>query len=387
MKIGVFGGTFDPVHQGHIELAKAAIKMLSLNLLYVLPNGNPPHKDRKTNQSDRLEMVKIAFSKIPSVTVSDYEIKRETPCYTFETLSYLKQQHPDDEIYFLMGSDNITRFFGWREPKTICRLAKPVFFGRQGFSITEELKNRYREELGTEILFFPFEMNVSSTEIREEIGKGTYLFHKLPFLVYQYIIRKGLYGTVAVGEYDFYEEDLKNYIEEKRFLHSLGVAVTAYRLALRYQQDCKTSYFAGLLHDIAKRMPFDKQLSLCKKITLHPDEVAYPKMLHAPAGAGFVRKHYEIKDKKLLSAIRYHTMGHKDMTLFDKLIYMADYIEPCRDFDSVEALRTQSFLDLDKAIIMGIDTTILSLVEEHLKISPVLLDVRNALLEQEQKGC
>lgn len=80
-------------------------------------------------------------------------------------------------------------------------------------------------------------------------------------------------------------------------------------------------------------------------------------------------------------------MGHADMTLFDKLIYMADYIEPCRDFQGVDELRAITFLDIDKAIIKGIDTTILSLVEEHLKISPVLLDVRNSLLEQEQKGC
>ena len=190
-----------------------------------------------------------------------------------------------------------------------------------------------------------------------------------------------------MGEYDSYEEDLGNYIEEKRFLHSIGVAVTAYRMAIRYGEDPKLAYFAGLLHDIAKRMPLDKQLDLCKKIELHPDEVAYPKMLHAPAGAGFVKKKYHIKDKKLLSGIRYHTMGHRDMTTFDKLIYMADYIEPCRDFSGVEALREATFSNLDTAIIKGIDTTILSLVEEHLKISPVLLEVRNDLLEREQKGC
>ena len=387
MKIGIFGGTFDPVHQGHIELVKAAMAQLSLDFIYVLPNGNPPHKDRDTKKIHRLEMVRIAFGNIPNVIVCDYEIQKETECYTFETLSYLKEKHPEDELCFLMGMDNITRFFSWREPKTICHLAQLVFFGRHGFFLTEEIKKRYQEELGAEILYLPFEMDVSSTEIREEIGQGTYLFHKLPYLVYQYIIRMGLYGNVSVLEYDSYEEDLKKYIEEKRFLHSLGVAVTAYRLALRYREDPKQAYFAGLLHDIGKRMSLDKQLELCKKTDLHPDEVAYPKMLHAPAGAAFVKKQYGIKDKKLLSAIRYHTMGHQDMTLFDKLIYMADYIEPCRDFPGVEKLRNASFDNLDEAIIKGIDTTILSLVEDGLKISPVLLDVRNSLLEKEQKGC
>ena len=332
-------------------------------------------------------MVKLAFSGISGVAVCDYEIKKETNGYTFETLTYLKEKHPEDELFFLMGMDNLPEFFGWREPETICRLANLVFFGRIGYEKSEAEEQRLKTELGAEVLFLPFEMEVSSTEIRGEIGQGTYLFHKLPFLVFWYIIRKGLYDTVAVGEFDSYEKDLKNHMEEKRFFHSIGVAVTAYRLAQRYHEDGKQAYFAGLLHDIAKRMPLDKQLDLCKKIKLHPDEVAYPKMLHAPAGAGFVKKQYGIKDKKLLSAIRYHTMGHGDMTLFDKLIYMADYIEPCRNFEGVEALRTASFSNLDKAIMMGIDTTILSLVEEHLKISPVLLDVRNALLEREQKGC
>ncbi len=387
MKIGVFGGTFDPVHQGHVELCKTALSKLSLDMVYVMPNGNPPHKDGKTDASHRLEMVKIAFQNISGVVVSDYEIKKETHSYTYETLSDFKKEHPDDEIYFLMGMDNLTYFPNWRHPEVICKLANLVFFGRLGYEQTDEGVKQIAKQFGVEPILIPFDWDISSTEIREEIGQGTYLFHKLPFLVYQYIIRNGLYGCKAVKEFDSYQQDLQNYIEEKRFLHSIGVAVTAYRMAIRYDEDPCQAYFAGLLHDIAKRMPIDKQLELCKKIELHPDEVAYPKMLHAPAGAGFVKKNYNIKDKKLLSAIRYHTMGHKDMTTFDKLIYMADYIEPCRNFDGVEALRESTFRNLDEAIIKGIDTTILSLVEEHLKISPVLLDVRNGLLEREQKGC
>ncbi|MBE7018976.1 MAG: nicotinate (nicotinamide) nucleotide adenylyltransferase [Ruminococcaceae bacterium] len=386
MKIGVFGGTFDPVHQGHIELCKTAIDALGLDLLYVMPNGNPPHKEDRTDGIDRLNMVKIAFSDIDKVKISDYEIRKEAHSYTYETLTDFKKEHPDDEIYFLMGMDNLDYFPKWKHPEVICTLAKLVFFGRAGFEKTQEGAKAISELFGVKPILIAFDWDISSTEIRKELEQGTYIFHKLPFLVYQYIIRKGLYGCQSVGEYDSYEEDLKNYIEEKRFLHSIGVAVTAYRMAIRYDEDPKQAYFAGLLHDIAKRMPLDKQLDLCKKIELHPDEVAYPKMLHAPAGAGFVKKKYNIKEKKLLSGIRYHTMGHKDMTTFDKLIYMADYIEPCRNFSGVEELREATFSNLNTAIIKGIDTTILSLVEEHLKISPVLLEVRNDLLEREQKG-
>ncbi len=387
MKIGVFGGTFDPVHQGHVALCETALKELGLDLLYIMPNGNPPHKEDRTDAIHRLEMVKIAFRNMEKVRVSDYEIKKETHSYTYETLQDFQALHPEDEIYFLMGMDNLDYFPKWRHPEIICKLAHLVFFGRVGYEKQEEATKTILEEFGVTPVFLPLSWDVSSTDIRKELAQGTYLFSKLPFLVYQYIIRKGLYQCMAVGECDSYEEELKNYIEEKRFLHSIGVAVTAYRMAIRYQEDPKQAYFAGLLHDIAKRMPLEKQLELCKKIDLHPDEVAYPKMLHAPAGAGFLKKKYNIKDKKILSAIRYHTMGHRDMTTFDKLIYMADYIEPCRDFSGVEELREATYRDLDEAIIKGIDTTILSLVEDHLKISPVLLEVRNDLIDREQKGC
>lgn len=387
MKIGVFGGTFDPVHLGHVAFAKAAIEGLQLDLLYVIPNGNPPYKEEETNQTDRLQMATIGFAGVDKVVVSDCEIKKGTYSYTYETLTCLKEKHPEDTLYFLMGMDILPQFSQWKKPEVICQLANLAFLGRVGYPKEEEAAAKLQKDYGANLTFLPLEADISSTQVREELPKGTYLLDKLPFLVYQYIIRNGLYCSQPVKEFDSYEEDLKKYIEEKRFRHSIGVAVTAYRMAIRYNEDPRQAYFAGLLHDIAKRMPLDKQLELCKKIDLHPDEVAYPKMLHAPAGACFVKKHYGIRDKKLLSAIRYHTMGHRDMTTFDKLIYMADYIEPCRDFDGVEELREATFRNLDEAIIKGIDTTICSLVEEHLKISPVLLDVRNALLEQEQKGC
>ena len=137
----------------------------------------------------------------------------------------------------------------------------------------------------------------------------------------RYILKNGLYGTANVSEFDFYENELAKYVEKKRFNHSLGVAATAYLIAKKYGEDEKLAYFTGLVHDIAKRLPLSEQLDLCSDIKLNPDESNYPKMLHAPAGAGFLKRKYNIIDEKLLSAVRFHTVGDVKMTLFDKIIY------------------------------------------------------------------
>lgn len=386
MRIGIFGGTFDPVHLGHTSLAKKAVYELSLDILYVIPNGKAPHKENQAAKEQRFSMVEIAFSDMEKVIVSDYELKKETPSYTWETLQYFQGQHPDGELFFIMGMDNLTEIFSWKHPERICKAATLCVFGRTNYVKNADAVDRLEQEYGAKLHWIPFDFEVSSTELKERILQGEYVFDKLSLWVFQYSIRYGLYGMVAVNEFDCYEKELHHYIEEKRFRHSIGVACTAYLLAIRYGENPKDAYFAGLLHDIAKRMPLTRQMKLCEKIELHPDEIAYPKMLHAPAGAGFVQKQYDIRDEKILRAIRFHTMGDKDMTLFDKIIYMADYIEPCRDFDGLEELRSLTFSDIDRAIIRGIDMTILSLVEEHRKISPVLLTVRNDLLEREQKG-
>ncbi len=386
MKIGIYGGTFDPVHNGHIALAEQALKTLQLDFLYIMPNGNPPHKEKEEDKLHRLEMVKLAFGALEKTVISDYEIQKESYSYTAETLMYLREKHPEDTFYLIMGMDSLQSIFSWKQPEIVCSLATLAVAHRPGYPVDEALLKRLQETYDARLSFLPMEYDISSTNLRQQLKKGGYLFDKMPLSLVRYILKHGLYGCSSVQEYDFYETELPRYIEEKRFCHSLGVAATAYFLALRYGEDCRLAYQAGLLHDIAKRMKPQQQLELSKKIKLHPDEIAYPKMLHAPAGAGFVKKQYGIKDKKLLSGIRYHTMGHKDMSLFDKIIYMADYIEPYRSFEGVEELRELAFSDIDRSIIRGIDTTILSLVEEGLKISPVLLEVRNGLLEREEKG-
>lgn len=384
-KIGILGGTFDPIHNGHIELMKAAKEQLELSKIIVVPNGNPPHKEGGASAEHKFNMVNNVLADYPDFLVCDYEITKDTPSYTWETAAYLKEQYSEDELYFIMGMDNLSDFKFWVKPEEICKHCKLVFAGRDNLELDENEVNHLKETLNAEICSIEFEYPCSSTEVKEILEAGGYIFDFLPFEAFRYILKNGLYGTENVSEYDFYERELAKYVEKKRFMHSLGVACTAYLLARKYGEDEKLAYFTGLVHDIAKRLPLSEQLDLCNEIKLCSDERSYPKMLHAPAGAAFLKKKYKIEDTKLLNAVRFHTIGDIKMTLFDKIIYMADYIEPFRDFEGVKTLRELAFNDINKSVIKGIDTTVISLIEDGLKISPYMLEVRNGLLEQTEK--
>jgi nicotinate-nucleotide adenylyltransferase len=384
-KIGIFGGTFDPVHKGHLELSKTAINSLKLDKLYIIPNGTPPHKPSYLNKEHRFKMLEDVFSHQAKTIVSDFEINKEAYSYSYQTIQHFKEIHPNSKLFFIIGMDNLKEISNWKNPEIIFELSTIAIFDRVGFSLDNSLINKLENEYKAKIRLFPFEYKISSTKVKEKIGSGEYIFYDLDINTFSYIIKNGLYGNDNVSEYSFYEKELLKFVDEKRYKHSIGVACTAYLLAKRYNEDTKLAYFTGLVHDIAKRLPIETQLEYCKKIKLDPQEIEYPKMLHSPAGAGLLKKEYKIKDKKLLQAVRLHTIGDKNMTLFDKIIYMADYIEPYREFDGLEELRELAFLDINKAILKGIDTTILSLITENLRISPILLTVRNELLEGEKK--
>ncbi len=387
-KICFFGGTFNPVHNGHIELVKELKDKLLCDEIVIMPNGNAPHKKNETDKLHRYNMVKLAFSGLSYVTVSDYEIRKETPSYSWETLYYFKEKYPDSEIYFVMGMDNLYAFKTWKNPDKISELATLVFFGRSGFESDDEEISYLKNQYNANVITFQFDYKCSSTEVREKISKGEYVFDDISVDIFGYILKNGLYGTENISEFDVFEKEVKKLVDEKRFSHSIGVAQAAYLLAKKYGAECKKAYFAGLVHDIAKKLSYEEQLSYVKgikSIKLDKYEKQMKKMLHAPAGAGFLKKKYKIKDKEVISAVRLHTKGAPDMTLFEKIIFISDYIEPSRDYDVVDYLRKTVFEDIDNGIFVSCDETIKLLIKRKEKIAPCLIEMRNAFLDKTVK--
>ena len=394
MKIGVYGGTFNPPHLGHITAARAVFDLLQLDRLLLIPAGLPPHKEMPAGSptpQQRLEMTRLAGEQTglsSKVEILDMELVRTGKSYTSDTLAALKQMYPDDELWLLMGTDMFLTLQAWHAPEEILRLAGIAAFGRTEED-SEELFSVQREYLtktypGCRIftLTIPGVVDVSSTEIRAALAKGTGAELLAP-AVYGYILRNKLYGTDA----DLKKLPLEqmrpvalSYLKHKRIPHVLGTEQEAIRLAQRYGADVEKARVAALLHDCTKRLSMEEQMSLCARYGIELDELEQKalKLLHSKTGAAIARDVFGV-DEEIYSAIWYHTTGHAGMTLLEKIIYLADYIEPTRDFPGVDALRKACYEDLDKGLLMGLEMTIEEMANMGNPVHHATIAARDAL--------
>ncbi|WP_248926793.1 bis(5'-nucleosyl)-tetraphosphatase (symmetrical) YqeK [Paenibacillus hamazuiensis] len=178
-------------------------------------------------------------------------------------------------------------------------------------------------------------------------------------------------------------EAVQREVPGKRWIHTLGVMETAVKLAKRYGGDPIKADLAALLHDYCKAWPVDRQAEIIRENGLPQDLLDYDKELwHAHAGAWVVRQRHGIDDDEVLDAIRYHTSGRVGMTLLDKIVCLADYIEPNRDFPGVHNIREIAEHSLEKALIAGFDSTIRFLIEQGKKIYPLTVLARNSLVDE-----
>lgn len=178
------------------------------------------------------------------------------------------------------------------------------------------------------------------------------------------------------------KDKLKKTLSEKRYKHSLGVCDEAVKLARIFGADEEKAYIAGLLHDCAKGYDIDKQIELCTEYGIELDKItlACKAVIHAPLGAAVAKNKYGIDDEEILEAIRCHTVAKENMSLLDKIIYIADMIEPMRDFSSVDKLRKTAYEDIDKAFIMGLKQSIVFNAEKNKIIHPDTISAWNYML-------
>lgn len=372
MRIGIYGGTFNPPHWGHLTAAAAAVRALRLDKLLLIPAAVPPHKmlpEGSPTAEQRLAMARLAVGYLglkDQAEVLDLEVRREGKSYTSDTLRIIKQQYPADELWLLMGTDMFMSFTTWHEPAEVARLANLAVFGREekdGERLFAPQREKLEQEYGakTAVIINSDVIEISSTELREALQKGEAV-SCLPDAVRGYIECCHLYGTKTDLRRltpDTLRPIALSFLKHKRMAHVLGTEAEAVRLARRYGADERDARMAALLHDCTKKLFMEEQLALCElyQIPLDKLEKKALKLLHAKTGAALARDVFGVSDA-VYQAIRWHTTGKADMSLLEKIIYLADYIEPTRDFPGVEELRRLCYENLDKGLLLGLTMTV-----------------------------
>lgn len=368
VRIGILGGTFNPVHNAHIRVAEEALKQFSLDKIWFMPAGAPPHKQNReiVSAGHRCNMILAAIEGHDQFELFDYEVKKDTLSYTAHTMSELKELYQDVEFFFIIGGDSLLKFEHWREPEKIVRLTNLLACGRAGednLHVQEKI-HELNERWHCNIQYFEVpNMSVSSQRIRSLLSKCnnenvlTELKEMLSRKVFDYICTNHLYG--AENKMKSQEEiviKLSNLLSPHRFRHVVGVANLAASIAMAHgREDINTFLYAGLLHDCAKYMKYDEMLSFAKEhmldVTPYLGEMSF--QLHAVLGEFLAKTEYGVNDIDILNAIRYHTVGHLQMSFLEKCIFLADYLEPSRDFPAEPTLtqmRQMAFIDVDKTL-------------------------------------
>ena len=302
----------------------------------------------------------------------------------------LREQYPDDTLYLLMGSDMFLSLHNWRRPEAIMAMAHIAPFSREAEDESAAFaaqSARLEREFGAQVtvVLNPQVVELSSTEVRAALAQGGGE-DLLPPPVWGYIRREHLYGTHTDLTH-LTPEELRpialSYLKPKRMPHVLGTEQEAVRLAERYGADVTKARIAALLHDCTKKLDMDEQLALCKKYHIPLDELEQKalKLLHSKTGAAIARDVFAVDDD-VYNAIMYHTTGKPDMTLLEKIIYLADYIEPTRDFPGVEALRRTVYEDLDRGLLMGLTMTIDEMEEMGNPVHHMTRDARDYLMKR-----
>lgn len=339
----LYGGTFNPIHRGHLHVCQLAKEAVDAQRVLLIPAALPPHKSAGwlAPDKDRLALCALAAQSHDFVQVEDWELRRGGRSYTVDTLRHLREAHPGEEFWLLMGADMFLTFTQWKDWEEIGRMASLLAACREeGERATLKAQKELLERRGIRVkLLNNLPMPMSSSQIREELRQGK-ASDKVDPKVLDYIREKGLYPKDP-EDLAFLRRYIRPLMTDYRYNHSLGVEKQAVALARLYGVDERKAAVAGILHDVCKDMPKGPLLQciLESGIMGGIDFGVSPQLIHSYAGALYLQSHMDIHDPEIIGAVRYHTTARAGMTLMETVIYLADLTSEDRTYPDIEVMR------------------------------------------------
>ena len=364
MDILLFGGSFDPVHNGHENILRTALEYKKFDKIIIMPIGSPGHKSScKVPFAARKYMVEQAFSDIGvDMEVSDFEGNRFEKSYSYITVDHLKSFYPEGKIHFIIGSDSAINMHKWVKWQYLAENVTFLVFDREEKEnplLAQAVENIRTYSPDTTVIKSQV-VPVSSTQVRNMAANREDISALVDSKVAPIIEKYHLYSA------DFYEKNIGTanlliplLLREKRAQHTFNVAKLAVEFAKKHGVDTQKAHLAALLHDIMKQVPEDimlhraQQSDIINKISSKPMPV-----LHGFAAADFARREMDIEDEEILMAIKSHTCGRRNMTSLEKVIYLADMLSEERNYPEKEPLLALAWENLDIAMEQALKDSI-----------------------------
>ncbi|MGM0599586.1 MAG: nicotinate-nucleotide adenylyltransferase [Candidatus Rifleibacteriota bacterium] len=340
MKTGLFGGSFNPIHQQHLQIARAAKENFKLDSVWFVPVYNPVHKSsvELVSYDIRRELLKTALKKEPDLTICDVEKEMGGLSYTVRTIKYLKSRFPEEEFFLIIGGDSLSELDSWRNVEELVNLTEFIVVERPGFHREAPVENAKIHWLETS------KSEISSTDLRKRLKAGRVAeFDELIPEVYFKILRNNYYSAAGV-----YYSNLINEIDERLINLPIGlkehieaVAYDCFIYARNLNQPLLPAIIAGLSHDLF-RASSDQEIldeAFDSGFELLEIEKELPMLAHGVAAAGFLKRIDKGIDPGILQAVRYHTKPKPGLDNLGKILVLADTLESSRNLKEREELR------------------------------------------------
>lgn len=368
MRIAMFGGSFNPIHRGHIEIVQAAKERFSLDRVLIMVANDPPHKQIADGISaaHRLEMTRIALEDMDGLEACDLELKRPGKSYTVDTLGELRELYPEAELYCMVGADMLLTLDTWHNAEELFKRARFIAIGRPDSGSMEAAAERFRREYGADITISGITgPDISSTMIRNAVENGMDISDMATDGVVAYIYENGFYFA---DEINIIRKRLQDELSPKRYAHTMGVVRMAAELASRYGADGRKVQLAALLHDCAK-FAWEYQQQLADEYGIDISGMHKP-IVHGPLGAERARREFGVIDEEILSAIDCHSVCRPGMGILDKIVYLSDKIEHGRSYEGLERIRIEAEKSIDNGVIACIEHGLGYLEERGEQVHP-----------------